>query len=240
VISTSSQGPRVVHSSFGRLRVHLPDPDGRVSAHLRRLPGVFSAVASELTGNLLILYHPRQINEKALLGELQPFCAESAPAALPPAPRAAAVSVPRESDHRDNGAVVGSPADVVTGPLAGVYKALGWSSVGLAVVGAITPGIPTVPFLVVAAYFFIRSSPAAHEWLIHSRWFGPMLREWEEQRGVRRSVKYSAVGLIALGLVFTWLIGLPTAVMASIMALEAIGLVLVLRLPVIEPAPATA
>src|SRR5205807_865967 len=124
------------------------------------------------------------------------------------------------------------PVVHATGLRHGVYKALGWSSVGLAAVGAVLPGLPTVPFLVLASYFFIRSSPTAREWLLRSRWFGPMLREWEEHHAVQRSVKYGAVGLMGGGLVVTWLAGLPAAAVATILALEAVGLVVVLRLPV--------
>jgi uncharacterized membrane protein YbaN (DUF454 family) len=66
------------------------------------------------------------------------------------------------------------------------------------------------------------------------------LRDWEEHRGVRRSTKWTALALMGAGLVFTLLTGLPLEVVASILALEAIGLVVVLRLPVVESAPPAA
>jgi uncharacterized protein len=119
-----------------------------------------------------------------------------------------------------------------------VYQALGWASVGMAVVGAITPGIPTAPFVLLAGYFFIRSSREAHEWLRQSRWFGPMLRDWEEHRGVRRSIRNAAVGLIVLGMAVTLMLGLPTAVLATILTLQLVGLAIVLSLRVVEPIPA--
>jgi uncharacterized membrane protein YbaN (DUF454 family) len=110
----------------------------------------------------------------------------------------------------------------------------------MAVVGAILPGIPTVPFVVLASYFFVRSSPRAHAWLLRSRWFGPHLRDWEERRGVRRSAKYTALGLMGAGLVVTWLAGLPAAITASIVTLEIVGAVIILRLPEVEPTPTPA
>jgi uncharacterized membrane protein YbaN (DUF454 family) len=233
----SAPKPTVVHSSVGRLRIHRPDPDGYLSACIRRLPGVKSVEASELTGNILILYHPRQTNEQTLLTELSTLGADEPP----PVPARRAVTRPAASAPRPAAPVLRvepTPANgYVTGPTQSLYKVLGWSSVGLAVVGAVTPGIPTAPFVLVAGYFFIRSSPAAHEWLLRSRWFGPFLRDWEERRGVKRSVKYAAVGLMGAGLVFTWLVGLPPAVLASILALEAVGLVIVLRLPVVDEPP---
>jgi uncharacterized membrane protein YbaN (DUF454 family) len=213
---TSTPGPRVVHSSRGRLRVHLPDSDGHITTRLRGLPGVTSAEASELTGNILILYDHRQTSEKALLDELQAPPAVAPPGELPPV----------------------EPADQPTGMYRRLYQALGWSSVGIGGVGAVTPGLPTVPFLILAGYFFVRSSPQAHDWLLRSSWFGPSLRDWEEHHGVRRSVKYTAVGVMGAGLAVTWLLGLPAAVIAAILALEVVGLVTILRIPEIEPSGA--
>ncbi len=128
------------------------------------------------------------------------------------------------------------PTMYMTGTGRVVYQVLGWSSVGLAVVGAVTPGIPTAPFVVLAGYFFIRSSPEAHQWLRQSRWFGPILRDWEEHRGIRRSIRNAAVGLILFSMAFTVLLGLPTALTATILTLQLVGLVIVLSLRVVEPA----
>jgi uncharacterized membrane protein YbaN (DUF454 family) len=222
----------VVHSGLSYLRVHLPDPGGHVTARLRRLPGVTSAEANDWTGNILIRFNPRQTNAKALLAELE--SPVDAPAILPPTKASAVPLLP--TVRQDAGPHPGRPAVYVTGRRARLYKALGWSSVGMAVVGAIMPGIPTAPFVILASYFFIRSSPAAHAWLWRSRWFGPILRDWEERRGVKRSVKYTAVGLMAAGVAVTLLLGLPAPVVATILALELVGLVIVLRLPEVEPA----
>jgi uncharacterized membrane protein YbaN (DUF454 family) len=224
--------PQVVHSGFGRLRVHLPDPGGLFTARFRLYPGVTSAQANDLTGNILILFNPRQTTAQALLAELR-LAGVAAPAIVPQ-PRTPGgpllAAVPQEARPHPRRQVV-----YVTGARGRLYKLLGWSSVGMAVVGAILPGIPTAPFVVLASYFFIRSSPTAHAWLLRSRWFGPILRDWEERRGVKRSVKYTAVGMMAAGATVTVLLGLPAPVVASILALEGIGLVIVLRLPEVEP-----
>jgi uncharacterized membrane protein YbaN (DUF454 family) len=229
--AASAQAPRVVHSSPGRLRVHLPDPSGQVCARLRLLPGVTSAEASEWTGNLLILFDRRQTSEKVLLAELQAPCVSVSVAPVP-------VTVEKDGQPETD-----APAGYVTGVRKRVYRILGWSSVGMAVVGAITPGIPTAPFAILAGYFFVRSSPAAHAWLLRSRWFGQFVRDWEERHAVKRSVKYTAVGLMGAGLGISVLIGLPPIVLGSIVTLEVIGLIVVARLPVVEsslPSPAAA
>jgi uncharacterized membrane protein YbaN (DUF454 family) len=122
----------------------------------------------------------------------------------------------------------------VTGIRRILYRIFGWASVGMAVVGAITPGIPTPPFVILAGYFFIRSSPAAHQWLRRSRWFGSILRNWEEHHGVSRSVRNGAVGLIVVSMVLIALLGLPLPLVLVILAMQIICLVFVLRLRVVE------
>jgi uncharacterized membrane protein YbaN (DUF454 family) len=249
--SAPAREPRVVHQSYGRLRVHLPYWDGErgeeISAGLRRLLGVTHAEASPLTGNVLLLFDPRQTTARALL--------EALPALRLEAPIHLRVFREEAGNPAQTVEVSGglsalgqslephpaNPVAYMTGTGRVIYKALGWASVGMAVVGAALPGIPTAPFVVLAGYFFVRSSPEAHQWLRQSRWFGTLLRDWEEHRGVRRSVRNAAAGLIGAGMALTPFLGLPTALVATIIPLQLIGLAIVLRLRVIDaPAPAVA
>jgi uncharacterized protein len=244
----------VVHSSFGRLRVHLPHWSGthdeQIVATLRRLRGVTHAEANPLTGNVLLLFEPQQTTAQALI-ELLPALRLELPVSssllqadydYPLAlveEVSQAIAVPAEGLDTYEAA----PGTYMTGMRRVIYKALGWTSVGMAVVGAITPGIPTAPFVVLAGYFFIRSSPEAHKWLRQSRWFGTLLRDWEEHRGVRRSVRNAGAGLIGASMVLTPLLDLPLPLLATILPLQLIGLAIVLRLRVIDPilpAPAAA
>jgi calcium-translocating P-type ATPase len=65
----------VVHSSSGRLRVHLPHWSGKggrqITAALRRLPGVTSAQANHITSNILVLFKPRQTTADSLIAALR-------------------------------------------------------------------------------------------------------------------------------------------------------------------------
>jgi uncharacterized membrane protein YbaN (DUF454 family) len=227
VIQSTVQELRIVHSSFGRLRVHLPDAQGQIAAQVRGFAGVTCVESSEITGNMLILFNARQASEDSLMAQLHtesgiplplPEPSESLPAVL------------------DDGAVSsdGAVAGYVTGARRLVYKALGWASVGMAVVGAITPGIPTVPFVLLAGYFFVRSSPEAHRWLRETRWFGPIVRNWEEHRAITRRMKKLAIGLIVASMVIVVLLNLPTWVLATILVLDVIGLAVVMSLRVVE------
>jgi uncharacterized membrane protein YbaN (DUF454 family) len=226
----------VVHSSYVRLRVHLGHWSGtrgdEIVDAIRRLDGVTDARASAITGNVLILFLPRRTSAQTLMDALPALRLSTVAEELPADQAGRYVSSPTKS-------IADQPSVVyMTGTGRVVYQAFGWSSVGMAVVGAITPGIPTALFVVLAGYFFIRSSPEAHQWLRQSRWFGPILRDWEEHRAVRRPIRNAALGLIILGMGVTAVLGLPTVLTATIITMQIAGVAIVLSLPVVDPGTA--
>jgi len=249
---------RVVHSSLGRLRIHLDDwSDGAAEQFVSRLQavtGVTSAAATAITENVLVQYDPCQCSLDRLLAQVS--CAwqqarQDSPHRVPALtlfpPEVSAV---QPSANGGAGELIAEPSgsspieyQYVTGLRRIVYLILGWVSVGMAVVGAITPGIPTAPFVILAGYFFIRSSRTAHQWLRRSRWFGPILRDWEEHHGIRRSIRNFAVALILFSMVLITLLGFSLPLLLTIWATQIIGLVFVLHLRVVEqpsPSPALA
>lgn len=80
--------------------------------------------------------------------------------------------------------------------------AAGFVAVGLAVVGIFLPILPTTPFLLLAAFFFGRSSPRFYRWLHTNRWFGEYLTNYREGRGMpmREKVLTIAALWLAIGL----------------------------------------
>lgn len=120
----------------------------------------------------------------------------------------------------------------------GVYVVLGCVFVGLGVVGAVLPVLPTTPFLLLAGFFFVRSSPRLNDRLLRSPLFGPFLRDWHQHRGVRPRVKVIAVAVMLAAVAASIVWGeLSWPVLVLLLVLAAVGLAVVLRLPIIRDAP---
>lgn len=66
------------------------------------------------------------------------------------------------------------------------------ASLGLAVIGAVLPGLPSTVFVLVSAWAAARSSPRLDAWLHRNRYFGPALHHWDNGRRVSRRGKWSA------------------------------------------------
>lgn len=74
----------------------------------------------------------------------------------------------------------------------------GWVCVALGLIGVVLPVFPTTPFLIVALAFFSKSSPRFHRMLLNNRWFGPVLKQWEETKTLSRKVKYKVYFLVVI------------------------------------------
>ena len=79
-----------------------------------------------------------------------------------------------------------------------LFVILGTLCVILGLFGIFIPVLPTTPLLLLAAYFFARSSNRALHWLLNNRWFGPYIRNYHEGRGM--AARDKAITLLSLWL----------------------------------------
>lgn len=77
-----------------------------------------------------------------------------------------------------------------------IYIFLGSASLTLAIIGIVVPGLPTTPFLLLAATLYFRSSKRLYAWLLDSKYFGKTIREFREKRAIGFKVKIYAISLM--------------------------------------------
>lgn len=82
-------------------------------------------------------------------------------------------------------------------PLRWLLKAVAVTSLALGIVGAFVPVLPTVPFVLLAAWAAARSSPGLSYWLETHPRMGPMIRDWRHSGVVRRRAKWMASLMMA-------------------------------------------
>ena len=82
---------------------------------------------------------------------------------------------------------------------------LGFVSLGIAIIGVVLPGIPTTGPVLLAAYFFSRSSERFDRWLLEHRLFGPVVRDWRAGRGF--TIRAKAISVLAIAGTFSITIG---------------------------------
>lgn len=109
------------------------------------------------------------------------------------------------------------------------FMALGFLMVALGVVGAFLPIMPTTIFLILAAWFFGRSSPRLEAWMLNHPQFGQTLRDWRAHGAMPRRAKVMAVGGMMLGYALLWFIAKPgiwfAVIAAALMIASAVYIV---------------
>ncbi|MBB6542933.1 YbaN family protein [Thalassotalea piscium] len=83
-----------------------------------------------------------------------------------------------------------------------LLKISGLFFVGLALLGAVLPILPTTPFLLVAAACFAKSSPRMHKMLLENKVFGPLIYHWQQTRSIPKRAKI--IALLSMLLALAW------------------------------------
>lgn len=77
-----------------------------------------------------------------------------------------------------------------------VFISLGGLFTLLGALGVFLPLLPATPFLLLAAFFFARSSARFYRWLTHNQLFGPYIRAYRQGEGLPLARKLSAMLLL--------------------------------------------
>jgi len=85
--------------------------------------------------------------------------------------------------------------------LRSLFLVLGFFFMGMAFVGVVVPLIPTVGPVLLAAFFFSKSSERFDHWLVNNRLFGGIVRDW--RAGLGFTVRAKTIAIVAIIVTFT-------------------------------------
>jgi len=79
-----------------------------------------------------------------------------------------------------------------------IYLILGCISLVLGCVGAVLPLLPTVPFLLLTAYCFARSSQRLNNWFRGTKLYKEHLESYVQKKGMTMRTKMTILGSVSL------------------------------------------
>jgi len=91
---------------------------------------------------------------------------------------------------------------------------VGLAALVAAAVGVILPLIPTTPFVILAAFSFMKSSRRLHDWLINHRIFGPIILDWRKHGAISKVAKTVSIASMAAVFIISLVMQLPGYVLA--------------------------
>lgn len=102
----------------------------------------------------------------------------------------------------------------------------------LAFIGIFLPLLPTVPLVLLASFFFARSSTRYHSWLLNNRSFGPIVKDWEETKSISRKAKIISISLLTLSIGLSVIFFVSHALVRFILIMIAIAVCMyIIRIP---------
>ncbi|CUK09490.1 YbaN family protein [Shimia thalassica] len=94
-----------------------------------------------------------------------------------------------------------------------LWALFGLLALALGTIGIVAPLLPTVPFLLLAAFCFSKSSERLHNWLLSHPTFGPPIADWNERGAISLAAKRLATISIVVVFGISIAIGLRTTLL---------------------------
>ena len=77
-----------------------------------------------------------------------------------------------------------------------LYITLGFMSLGIGCLGIVVRGLPTTPFVLLAASLFAKSSERWYNWLASNRLFGKFIEDFAKEKGMNMKMKIISISLM--------------------------------------------
>ncbi|HNW50550.1 MAG TPA: YbaN family protein [Prolixibacteraceae bacterium] len=77
-----------------------------------------------------------------------------------------------------------------------LFILLGTLSLSLGILGIFVPGLPTTPFLLLTAFFYLKGSNKLYNWLINNKLLGKYIKNYQRRKGMTRQQKIYSISLM--------------------------------------------
>lgn len=77
-----------------------------------------------------------------------------------------------------------------------LWKLAAASAFALGIVGVFVPGLPTVPFMILAAWAASKGWPKFEAWLLNHAHYGHHIRSWRDKRAIPKRAKIYATAMM--------------------------------------------
>ena len=77
-----------------------------------------------------------------------------------------------------------------------LFIILGLISTGLGIIGIFVPGLPTTPFLLLAAALFFKSSEKLYKLLVNNKYIGHYITDFQKNKGLTQKIKLFSIALM--------------------------------------------
>lgn len=109
---------------------------------------------------------------------------------------------------------------------------LGTLFLGLGVIGVVVPGLPTTPFILLAAAFYVRSSDRMYSWLLNHRVFGKIVGNFQRTKSISLQAKVISIATMWVMILLSIFLFIDKRIVEIIVAsLGAIGTGVLLLIP---------
>lgn len=86
-----------------------------------------------------------------------------------------------------------------------IWRFIGLTAFVLGLIGLFLPVVPTVPFMLLAAWAGSKGWPELERYLLTHEHFGPPIRNWRERGAISRSAKSLATVMFCGSITMVWL-----------------------------------
>lgn len=77
-----------------------------------------------------------------------------------------------------------------------IYVICGTIALALGIFGMVLPVLPTTPFLLLSAWLYFKGSKRLYEKLMNSKYFGPYIRDFRENKAIPLRIKIVAISML--------------------------------------------